>query len=49
MSDAIELEQRAATTPEFDLPDIPAQLRALMAEIGPKWAEIVRITGIKAE
>jgi acetyl esterase/lipase len=37
MSDAIEFEQRAATTPEFNLPDIPAQLRALMAEIGPKW------------
>jgi acetyl esterase/lipase len=40
MSDAIELEKRAATSPsDFDLPDIHATLRALMAEIGPKWRD----------
>lgn len=38
MSDAMAIEQCAAATPSnFDLPDIPAPLRALMAEIGPKW------------
>ncbi|MES2197473.1 MAG: alpha/beta hydrolase [Pseudomonadota bacterium] len=38
MSDAIPPEQSAEETPsEFDLPDIPAPLRALMADIGPKW------------
>ena len=38
MSDAMAIEQHAATMPsDFDLPDIPAPLRALMAEIGPKW------------
>lgn len=40
MSDAITIEQRAAPTRcDFNLPDIPAPLRALMAEIGPKWRE----------
>jgi len=39
MSDAIALEQSAATTPsDFNMPDIPASLRALMAEFGPKMA-----------
>ena len=37
MSDALETEQRAATTFDLNLPDIPQELRALMAEIGPKW------------
>jgi tripartite-type tricarboxylate transporter receptor subunit TctC len=27
----------------------PAEFAAIIAEEGPKWAEIVRITGIKAE
>ena len=40
MSDAIALEENAATTPsDLNMPDIPASLRALMAEVGPKWRD----------
>src|SRR6185369_6163520 len=40
MSDAIIVERSAATAPSnLDLPDIPAPLLSLMAEIGPKWRE----------
>ena len=40
MSDAIALEQSAVTTPsDFNMPDIPDSLRALMAEVGPKWRD----------
>lgn len=43
MSDAISL-QGSVETPrsDVDLPDIPGRLRALMAEIGPKWREDTR-------
>lgn len=37
MSDAVAIKPLRATTPSAFLPDIPAALRALMAEIGPKW------------
>jgi acetyl esterase/lipase len=40
MSDAIPREQSAATTPAaLNMPDIPASLRTLMAELGPKWRD----------
>jgi acetyl esterase/lipase len=39
MSDAIALGQSATKPSDFDLLDIPAPLRALMAEIGPKWRD----------
>jgi len=40
MSDAITREQSVETTPsDFNMPDIPASLRALMAELGPKWRD----------
>lgn len=40
MSDAIPLDRNAAPKPaDRKLPDIPAPLRALMAELGPKWRE----------
>ncbi len=43
MSDAISLQRHAATTPsDPNLPDIPKPLRALMAEIGPKWRDDTR-------
>lgn len=40
MSDAVPLDRNAVPNPVGrKLPDIPAPLRALMAEIGPKWRE----------
>jgi len=40
MSDATALEQTAGTTPsDLKMPDIPDSLRALMAEVGPKWRD----------
>ena len=40
MSDAIPSELSAATTPsDLYMPDIPTSLRALMAEVGPKWRD----------
>jgi hypothetical protein len=40
MSNAIIVERSGATAPSHaNLPDIPAPLLALMAEIGPKWRE----------
>jgi acetyl esterase/lipase len=43
MSDAISLQRRDAIThSDFDLPEIPGRLRALMDEIGPKWREDTR-------
>jgi acetyl esterase/lipase len=38
MSDAIPQHRNAAPKP-VKMPDIPAPLRALMAELGPKWRE----------
>ena len=38
MSDAIP-QQRNAATVSVQMPDIPAPLRALMAELGPKWRD----------
>ena len=38
MTDALSLQKRDATiSSDVKLPDIPAPLRALMAEVGPKW------------
>ncbi len=43
MSDAMFLQRSAvAPMPDFDLPDIPERLCALMAEIGPRWREDIR-------
>ncbi len=43
MSDAITLQHNAAAPPSHSqLPDIPAQLRGLMAELGPKWQDDTR-------
>ena len=40
MSDAIPLEQSPRSMPSrLDMPDIPASLRTLMAELGPKWRD----------
>ena len=40
MSDALTPEPSARTTRSgFNMPDIPASLRALMAEVGPKWRD----------
>ena len=40
MSDAIAPEHSAATPrSDFNMPEIPASLRALMAELGPKWRD----------
>lgn len=40
MSDAITLKPTARSMPSNpDMPDIPASLRALMAEVGPKWRD----------
>jgi acetyl esterase/lipase len=40
MSDALTLQASAATAPSgVNMPDIPAPLRALMAELGPKWRD----------
>ena len=40
MSDAILPEQSARLMPSNpDMPEIPASLRALMAELGPKWRD----------
>src|ERR1051326_5855697 len=40
MSDTLAPEQSAITTrADFNMPDIPASLRALMAEVGPKWRD----------
>jgi hypothetical protein len=32
-------ESAAATRSDFEMPEIPASLRALMAELGPKWRD----------
>ncbi|SDJ27598.1 alpha/beta hydrolase [Bradyrhizobium ottawaense] len=43
MSDAISVQRSAATTPsDLNLPNIPGPLRALMAEVGPKWRDDTR-------
>ncbi|MDB5654119.1 MAG: lipase [Tardiphaga sp.] len=43
MSDAISLQHSMAISPSHSqLPDIPAQLRGLMAELGPKWRDDTR-------
>jgi acetyl esterase/lipase len=43
MSNAISLQGSAATKPsDLCLPDIPGPLRALMAEVGPKWRDDTR-------
>ena len=40
MSDAIPRNRSAATPPtNLNMPDIPGSLRALMAELGPKWRD----------
>lgn len=40
MSDTLTLLRSAANTPsDLNLPDIPGPLRALMAEVGPKWRD----------